>query len=339
MELKHYLRILKKRWWLAATAIVLTLGLTLVLTSRQPWVYEAEATFVVRPRLIEGTDQVKATDTLIRGAEINSTFAGIARSEIIQERSDAVVGEERVKGKGLNVRTDVVAGTNILRITVSGTDPQVVTLYAGAVAAETVAYIDGLNDVYALAPLDEPALPRSPAGPNKTMTNIVGGVLGVMLGAMLAFVVEYLSEPTPDVMRFDIVDPMSGSYNEAYFKRRFEQEMSRARHTGQVFTLAMIQTTPSAIGAGNDPVEPDDIARILEPMVRPEDVLAHVGDGTFALIMAGMAEDEAETVLAGWAMKNWPSTDGVPPPDAPFTVSVGVCEYGGQELPSSVRAI
>ena len=77
----------------------------------------------------------------------------------------------------------------------------------------------------------------------------------------------------------------------------------------------------------------------LEPLVRPEDVLAHVGDGTFALIMAGMAEDEAEQVLADWAVATWPDTDGVPPVDARFDVSVGVCEYGGDELPASVRAI
>jgi hypothetical protein len=68
-------------------------------------------------------------------------------------------------------------------------------------------------------------------------------------------------------------------------------------------------------------------------------VLAHVGDGTFALILAGLSESEAESVLADWATGRWPDTDGVPPADARFTVSVGVCEYGGDELPTSVRAL
>ncbi len=339
MELKHYLQIVKKRWWLAAIAAGVTLLFTFVYTAQQPWIYQSEATFVVRPRLLEGADVVKATDTLIRGAEINSTFAGIARSEIIQDRAKAAIGSSRTRGNALSVQTDVVAGTNILRITVSGRDAQVVSDYAGAVAEETVAYIDDLNDVYALAPLDEPQMAGAPAGPNKGMTNVLGGIVGIMLGVVLTFGVEYFSEPTPEVVSLEVLDPETGIYNEVYFRRRFDQEMSRARHTGQRFTLAMIQTTRGALAPGAKPVDPGEIVAALEPLVRPEDVLAHVGDGTYALIMAGMAEDEAEKVLADWAVATWPDTDGVPPVDARFDVSVGVCEYGADELPASVRAI
>ncbi|MDH4118869.1 MAG: Wzz/FepE/Etk N-terminal domain-containing protein [Acidimicrobiia bacterium] len=338
MELKQFLKVIWRRWWLAAVAAAVTLGLTFIYTSRQPWVYEAEATFVVRPRLVDAADSLKATDTLIRGAEINSTFAGIARSEIVGDRAAEVVGSDRVKGQGMSVRTDVVAGTNILRITVSGGEPELVQEYAAAVAGETVRYIDDLNDVYALAALDPPEIPNSPAGPNKGMTNIIGGVLGVMLGAVLAFAVEYLSEPVPEIAAFDILDSESGAYNEAYFKNRFDQELSRGTHTGQVFTLAMIQASPSPAGAQED-VDPSEVAALLTSVVRPEDLLAHVGDGTFALIMAGTPESEAERKLADWAVQTWPASDGVPPPDSPFAISVGVCQYGGDELPPSVRAI
>jgi GGDEF domain-containing protein/capsular polysaccharide biosynthesis protein len=338
MELKQYARILSKWLWVAAAATLATLLVTVVFTARQPFVYEAEATFVVRPRIVDGGDALKATDTLIRGAEINSTFAGIAGSEIIRDRAAAVVGEDLVKGQGLSVKPDVVAGTNILRITVAGQDPEVVEAYAGAVADETVNYIDVLNDVYALSPLDPPEVPDSPAGPNKALTNILGGIMGLMLGAVLAFVVDYLSEAAPEVVTFEILDPETGVYNEAYFKRRFDQELSRNRHTSQVFTLAMIQTG-SAVIAGTEPTERAEIARLLEPLVRPEDLLAHVGDGTFAVILAGMPEHEAEEVLADWSVQIWPATDGVPPPDSPFSVSMGICQYGGDELTPSVRAI
>ena len=51
MELKIYWRMLKRRWWLLAISLLIVVGATYALTSRQRPVYETSATFVIRPRL------------------------------------------------------------------------------------------------------------------------------------------------------------------------------------------------------------------------------------------------------------------------------------------------
>ena len=64
MELKIYWRMLKRRWWLLAISLLIVVGATYALTSRQRPVYETSATFVIRPRLSPtgGTEAERSDD-------------------------------------------------------------------------------------------------------------------------------------------------------------------------------------------------------------------------------------------------------------------------------------
>jgi uncharacterized protein involved in exopolysaccharide biosynthesis len=53
MEIRRYVVILRRWWWLTLPAFVLTTGFTLFLVLRQPPVYESRATFVVAPRSLD----------------------------------------------------------------------------------------------------------------------------------------------------------------------------------------------------------------------------------------------------------------------------------------------
>ena len=143
MEMKAYWRILKRRWWLLLFGFAVVFGITWYLTSRQPLIYEASTTFVIRPRVSEGSvgeEFVRALDIVSRRVEINTTFAEVATSRLIKNQAKERLGLSSAEQEGLNVTARVVGGTNVMEISAEGHDPGVVRDFANAVGTETVNY-------------------------------------------------------------------------------------------------------------------------------------------------------------------------------------------------------
>lgn len=201
MEVKLYLRMLRKRWWLIVLAFLFTLGPTVYLVSRQPWVYEASTSYVIRPREefdVPPDEVVDAVGTLSRQPEISTTFAEVADSRLIKQRAIERLDLSSEDRKGLSVNGSVLPGTNVIEITVRGPNPEVVRDVADAAGLETANYANDLYKVFELEPLDSAKLPSHPAGPNKPFTIILGGGFGLLLGVGLIFLIEYLQEPIPE---------------------------------------------------------------------------------------------------------------------------------------------
>ncbi|HEY5651949.1 MAG TPA: hypothetical protein VIW46_10905, partial [Acidimicrobiia bacterium] len=110
MELRRYLDLIRTHWGVVVLAFSVTVGLTTILVVQQPWVYQSEGTFVVRPRTVEADEIVRAFDTLNRGVEINATYAAIAKSDLVKQRARDAVGSST---QGLNIGADIVTGTNM----------------------------------------------------------------------------------------------------------------------------------------------------------------------------------------------------------------------------------
>jgi capsular polysaccharide biosynthesis protein len=192
MELRRYLDIIVRRWWIALIAFAVTTGATMFWVLPQPKVYESAGTFVVGPRAGNAEESVRAFDTLIRGEAINATYASIASSDLVRARAEERV-DPSIETDDLDVSAEVLTGTNILEISVRGQDPEAVRELAVAVSEEAVSYVSVSDEGYKLSPLDAPKLTRSPVGPNKSLTIAMGVFFGGLLGLGLALVIEYLA--------------------------------------------------------------------------------------------------------------------------------------------------
>lgn len=311
MEIKLYLRKLLGKWWLILIAFLLTVIPTVLLVREQPWIYEAKTSFVIRPRSSLTADQeefVKAVDTLSRRTEINTTFSEVASSRLIKQRAidqlDLTSGER----KGLKVNARVIAGTNVLEIIVQGLQPGVVRDFANAISLETTDYIRNLYDVFELEPLDTATLPDSPVRPNKPLTIALGGIFGLILGVGLVFFIEYLNEPLPEDGSFNITDKETGVYNEPYFRLRLGQELSRAGHRNHSFSLALIKLNRRNLASGKtDPIPAakasPQLTSALASNMRKEDILAHLGDSVFALLLPDMSGEVVSNLMDAFERK------------------------------------
>ena len=191
MELRRYLEVSRRWWWAVALAFLVTTAVTVSSVASQRSTYESSATFVVRPRPIDGSQDARAFDALIRGVTINTTYATIARSRLIRDRAEAQL-DPAAREDDMSVSAKVLTDTNVMSLSVRGPDADHVLALANAVGAETVEYVNGLSEVYVLQPLDEPTRPGSPVANHNMLTISIGIVLGLALGVGLAMLVEYL---------------------------------------------------------------------------------------------------------------------------------------------------
>ena len=332
MEMRRYVVILGRWWWLALPAFLLTTGLTLLLVLSQPPVYESRATFVVAPRSLNPEEAVNAFDTLIRGAQITATYATIARSDLILARAEARLAGS-TPTSDISVGAEVQTGTNVLELSIQGPDPDAALDFAVAVASETVEYVNQMSNAYALEPLDSPRLPRLPVGPQKGLTIALGVLFGLALGGALALFAEYLN-PTERVEDRAKGSAISGRplHDERSFRSRVRREVTRSKRTGNPFSFGVVKfaTRKGANGkAGGIHLvdDPEPIAEALRPTLRRGDALAWLGEGTFAVLLPETPVAEAGMLLSAWRATVTELPEGEPRGSGALDVSTGVCEY------------
>jgi capsular polysaccharide biosynthesis protein len=199
MELRIYLRILRRRWWIVLPAFLSVFVATSAFTSAQAPIYRATGTFIVAPKKLSFEDTrsfMTGLDTLSRNAEIAGTYVEVARSRMIKREASTALDFSAEERGSLSVDSRLLAGTSVIEITVEGNDPALAQSFAVMVGEKTTAYMQELYDAYDFKPLDPPSLPRSPAKPRKTLNLALGAIFGLALGVGLAFLVEYLQVPT-----------------------------------------------------------------------------------------------------------------------------------------------
>ncbi len=297
MELKAYLSILVKRWWMIVLGLSIATAAAAIWTSRQVPKYESEATYVIRPRtsLVVDKEFVQALDIVSRRVEINTTFAEVSGSRSIRQKAIEKLGLSPEQTRGLAVNGVVIGGTNILTITASGPDPEVARDFANAVGEATVEYANGLYDVFELQPLDPAPLPSKPVSPNLGLNLMISSVLGLLIGVGAALFIEYIQSPYTEPDSFNIIDRETGAYNKSYFMLRAWQEINRARRNNYPLTLVLIKIDLNGETlTQRQRREAMRVFKVLaEKTIREDDILACLNGDTFAILFPYMQHAKA----------------------------------------------
>lgn len=335
MELRQWLGTLRRWWWLAAISFVAVVGLTVVLTEEEPPAYRSSNSMLVQPRLTSGDESLRATDYLIRTDQVVPTLAEIATGREVRERTAAAYlsADPTVADQldDIELRSSVLAGTTLVTMEAIGPAPDVTREFLRLVGLETIDYLASLDHLFTLTPLEEPSLPDDPLPSRRPMLIAGGAVLGALLAALAVFLAEHLRQPASRTHAFDVLDPLTGLNNEAFFNLRFDQELSRCRRNGGRFTVVTAHVERPPESGRQTPASPRDVQLVAELIAlssRPEDILAHFGDGEIMALLPDTDQMAAEQITLGWRRQLWPVTDGLPPPASPFLLRIGLCQYG-----------
>jgi diguanylate cyclase (GGDEF)-like protein len=302
MELKVYLQVLLKKWWIVIPIFLITLTSGIVFTYTKTPVYSATTTYVVVPSSSFGDLKTFSSglDMLGRRAEIATTFTEIASSRRIKQLAVSSLSLE--SGQDYSVTGKLRAGTNIIEITAEGPDPGVVRDLANTIGTEIEEYVQGLYEVFVLVPLDEATTPRRPISPKRSLDLALTTVLGLALGGGLAFLSEYLATPLDAAVGVNIIDNDTGVYNKEYFLQRLSEEMVRARRNRYPLSLALMQVDNLRLlkGLNSDKVCAEilhQVAMLASQYLREEDIIAHLGDDTFAFLLPDTIGENAKAIM------------------------------------------
>lgn len=208
LELRDYLRILRKRKWWVILSLVACLGAAAVFTVRATPVYEAES------KLFVGQQQV-TTQQLPQGVQVTQLSLQLLETyaEVLRTRP---IAEHAVEEAALPIRpTDLVEDleatpildTQLIRLRYRSPDPALAQRVVNATADAFVSEIENIEAVPGTTG-EEPAVkvsvvesalrPESPVSPQPVRNMVLAFVLGAMLGVGVAFLVEYLDTSVKD---------------------------------------------------------------------------------------------------------------------------------------------
>jgi uncharacterized protein involved in exopolysaccharide biosynthesis len=186
-----YSRAARRGWWIALLVAVTAVAVAWGLASRQRPVYRASASLVATPstEVADAGEALDAIETLERRT-IVATFAKIPSAPEIRDSAARRMGVEPREIRHYWIGASVLPNTNVIRVDVMGPDPERAAAVADAVAAATRSEARSLYGVFTLRRLARAEPPREPERPDPERSAVVGGVLGLFLGALAALALE-----------------------------------------------------------------------------------------------------------------------------------------------------
>ena len=206
MELKDILLIIQKRLGIIALITVVAVAASAIISFfLLDKIYETSTTLMVGNTQNYQGDDIEY-NTILVSQKLAKTYSIIAKSDRVLDRVNEKL-EIDMKPSQLRNRITVSSesDTEIIRITVQDVDPGFAMDLANALAQvfmEEVVSIMKLDNVQII---DIAKIPGTPVKPRPVMNIAIAGVLGIMLGIGLVFLVEYLDNTikTPeDIERY-----------------------------------------------------------------------------------------------------------------------------------------
>jgi diguanylate cyclase (GGDEF)-like protein len=303
MELRAYLRTLASKWWIVLLTFLITYGATLAFTFTQTPVYQSRATYVLTlgPAFRNNKDTAGTLEVLSRRTEIATTYSTLAASRLIKKQAADDLGLSEEQRADLAVSSQLVVGTNVLEVSATGSNPVLLRDFTNKVGDKLVNYVQTLYETYQLELLDRATIPDIAIRPNKPLNLALGAIMGLVLGAGLAFLVAYLQAPSENVTNFGVLDDETGVYNKRYFTLRLRQEMSRTKRNSRPLSVALLNVDHRGVmDQSSPPIRREalrNVAMLLERSLRNEDIMARFGDTVFALLLPDLSGDAAKVMV------------------------------------------
>jgi uncharacterized protein involved in exopolysaccharide biosynthesis len=193
MEIRTYLSILLRYWWLILGIVCLSGAGAALYDSAQTPLYTTTVRVTMRPSALV-TDPRDIVNLLgsIGGRYLTGTFAQTFTSAQVADEARKALNLTPTQAATYNFDANVLPDSTVIELRGTGPNAAILVNYLNATVTATVNNTKDLFRVVDLVPLDTPVLPTTPTSPRPARDVLGVAGLGLGLGIVLALAIDYL---------------------------------------------------------------------------------------------------------------------------------------------------
>lgn len=221
MEIKLYLRMLQRSWWIVALTALVAVGIALLVSYGTTPEYESTSRYIVSPNpaSLQGDSSIINSLDELTKLTVITTYAEVMNSPRMYTESLALLKLNPADLVGYDHSAIVLPDTSIIEFTVRGPNPAMVQQLNTTMGQHVVEYIEGLYKIYDMGLLDPATHPVAPVTPKPAQDALLALVVGLALGAALALLRELLRAPIRNFLRQRRLDDASLALKRASFEQ------------------------------------------------------------------------------------------------------------------------
>lgn len=215
INIRELLQIILKRWWIIVAAFLLAVILSVIYTFFvfDP-VYQSNTTVYIGKNE-ENTNTSIAYNDILLNDRLVKDYRELIISRLVTEMVIKELGLTDMTSAKLAPKISVNSkqDTRFIEISVEDTNPESAKAIANKIAEVFQQKVVEIMKVENVQLIDAAELPKSPVKPNKQLNLAVAGVLGIMLGLGVVFLIEYLDNTvkTPEDIKKYVDLPVIGA--------------------------------------------------------------------------------------------------------------------------------
>lgn len=213
IDLREYLSIIKKKWFIMAILCVVCVAASTVYSFfiAKP-VYQAETTLIVKTEKTEGTNSL-SNDQVMVSQKLALTYGEIIKSrKVLDEVIKNLDLKESNGSLASKISVSTLTDTQIIKVSVQDTNKSNAAKIANEIPKVFAKEAIRIADANGVEVIDKAQTPVNPVSPNKKMNILIAGVLGVMIGLFIIFIIEFLNTKikTPQDIEKELGLPLLG---------------------------------------------------------------------------------------------------------------------------------
>lgn len=199
MELKEYLSVIKKRWWVLALTVLVCFAAAIAFNSKYQPLYKASVDLIVNEPSISSTGQTQVDSNSIEAnLKLINTYKKIITSDsitklVVERHPELNLTSTQIGDK---LMIDSTQNTQVINVSVEDPSYETAATIAnstGNVFISQIPEIMQVNNVSVLNAAD-PNLSAAPVNDHRQMVIVLSLVVGLLLGFGIIFLIEYLDD-------------------------------------------------------------------------------------------------------------------------------------------------
>jgi len=198
VELKDYIRVIRKRWQIIVAVMLVVVAAAALATALSPKVYQAQTTLFVSTSGGSDTNSLQAGSNFTQ-QRVKSYADVITTPKVLDPVIRSLRLDTTAAKIGEQITATVPLDTVLIEVAVTGTDPRVAARVADSVGKQFTKTVADLESVgksksspVKVTVVSVPTVPTAPISPKPTRNLALGLVLGLLLGLGLALLRDLL---------------------------------------------------------------------------------------------------------------------------------------------------